>query len=194
MSPAVLNWSHDFTLLNSGFKRVSKAKNEQDILKGFDESGQPDDVGFYAGVFASMGRAYSPDESAGIVKANLPVSFIGDSAILNMEAIKQWEANFPINMIEEHLAGLKSLVALKMDWGRNENFSHIPATSLQFSKKLEAYRVNHYAEEYIGDHGNKLGGVDGRVNTQLLPFFDTYLKFAGQINMPAALKARDKKK
>lgn len=176
MSPAVLNWSHDFTLRNSGFKRISKAKNEEEILKGFSGSEQFDEVGFYAAVIAGMARAYSPYETVGIFQAKLPVSFIGDSAVVNIEAIKQWEANFPINMIEAHLTDLKSLVALKMDWGRNEDFPHIPATAMQFSKKLEAYRVNHFAEEYIGDHGNKLGGFDGRIYTELLPFFDTYLK------------------
>ena len=185
MSPAVLNWSHDFTLRNSGFKRISKAKNEAEILKGFSETPQFDEVGFYAAVIAGMGRAYSPDETGGVIGAKLPVSFIGDSAVINTQVIKQWEANFPVNMIETHLAGLKSFAALKIDWGRNEEFTHIPATALQFSKKLEAYRVNHFAEEYIGDHVNKLGGFDGRFYTELLPFFDTYLKSENHTPTPA---------
>ena len=122
-----------------------------------------------------MARAYSPNERNQLLQADLPVRFIGDSAVYNADVIKQWERNFPVNMIEEHVEGLRSLVALKMDWGRNEEFLHIPATALQFSKKLEAYRIKHYAEEYIGDHTNMLGGFDGRIYTSLLPFFDNYL-------------------
>jgi hypothetical protein len=79
-------------------------------------------------------------------------------------------------MIDDYLPQLRSLSALKIDWGRNEDFSHIPYTSLQFSKKLESYRISHFAEEYIGDHGNMLDGFEGRIFTELLPFFNTYLK------------------
>ncbi len=177
MSPAVLNWSGDFTIKNSGFKRLSKSKTEKEILKAFDDSDQLDETGFYAGIFAAMGRAYSPDPSVAIFQATLPVSFIGDSVVYNTTAIKKWEANFPVNMIGDHIDHLKSFTAIKIDWGRNEDFAHIPVTAMQFSKKLETYRIKHFAEEYIGDHINMLGGFDGRIYTELLPFFNTYLKF-----------------
>lgn len=177
MSPAVLNWSNDFTLKNKGFKRLSQAKSENDIMKAFNDVDNFDEIGFYASVFAAMGRAYSPDQNAPIFQANLPVHFIGDSAVYNSAIIKKWEANFPVNMIDDHVDHLKSYTAIKIDWGRNEDFGHIPATAMQFSKKLEAYRITHFAEEYIGDHVNMLGGSDGRIYTELLPFFDTYLKF-----------------
>lgn len=177
MSPAVLDWSNDFTIKNSGFKRISKSKNENDILKAFDMDAPFDEVGFYAGVFTAMGRVYSPDASDSITQAKLPVHFVGDSAVYDVAVIKKWELNFPFTMIDDHIDHLKSLTALKMDWGRNEDFAHIPVTAMQFSKKLEAYGIHHFAEEYIGDHVSMLGGFDGRIYTELLPFFDTYLKF-----------------
>jgi hypothetical protein len=71
---------------------------------------------------------------------------------------------------------LRSLHALKLDWGRNDDGKHIPATCLQFSKKLEAHGIPHFAEEYLGGHVDKQGGFDGRLYTEMLPFFDTYLK------------------
>ncbi|MBD0377497.1 MAG: hypothetical protein ICV51_17950 [Flavisolibacter sp.] len=111
---------------------------------------------------------------------------------MNEAVEKKWEANFPINMIESHLAALKSLTALKMDWGRNEENTHIPPTCLAFSKKLEAYGVKHYAEEYIGGHVDKQGGWDGRMYTEMLPFFDTYLKQEAKA-IPAVKTAKTKK-
>ncbi|MEI7585079.1 hypothetical protein [Runella sp.] len=45
------------------------------------------------------------------------------------------------------------------------------------SQRLENLGINHYTEEYIGDHGNKIWTVDGRVLNDLLPFFNDYLKF-----------------
>ena len=48
-------------------------------------------------------------------------------------------------------------------------------TALKFSKKLEANGIEHFAEEYIGDHVNKLGGFEGRIYLDLLPFFEMYI-------------------
>lgn len=177
MSPAVLNWSNDFSLSSKGFKRLSNSKSEKDVVKVFDDFDQFDEVGFYAAIFAALGRTYSPDPNIPIFQAALPVQFIGDSAVYNTAVIKKWQANFPVNMIDDHVDHLRSYTAIKIDWGRNEDFAHIPATAMQFSKKLEDYRIKHFAEEYIGDHINMLDGLDGRIYSELLPFFNTYLKF-----------------
>lgn len=79
-------------------------------------------------------------------------------------------------MVDSHLQTLKNLNALKIDWGRNDAPS-ITITCLEFSKKLEAAGVNHFAEEYLGGHVDKQSGFDGRLYTEMLPFFNTYLKF-----------------
>ncbi|TWI79500.1 putative esterase [Lacibacter cauensis] len=174
LSPAVLDWHGDFSLASRGFKRISKLNNIESIVKGLNESNDFD--AFFAAVLTAMARVYSPDVSNKGLLANLPVTYVGDSAVYHPAVINEWEKQFPFHMIDHYLPQLRSLTALKLDWGRNEDFSHIPFTSLQFSKKLEAYRINHFAEEYIGDHGNILGGFDGRIFNELLPFFDKYLR------------------
>jgi hypothetical protein len=177
LSPAVLNWHGDFTLRSGGFKQISKLNNEDSIVKALNESDQTGDFNsFFAAVFTAMAKVYSPDISKKELLVDFPVSYIKDSAVYHSKVIAQWEAQFPFNMVDEYLPQLRSLTAIKLDWGRNEDFSHIPFTSLQFSKKLEAYRIKHFAEEYIGDHGNMLGGFDGRIFNELLPFFEKYLK------------------
>lgn len=176
LSPAVLNWYGDFTLRSGGFKQISKLNNEEAIIKGLDQFDQTGDFnGFFAAVLAAMARVYSPNAAQKELLADFPVTYIKDSAVYDPKMISQWEAQFPFFMIDEYLPQLRSLTALKLDWGRNEEFTHIPFTSLQFSKKLEAYRIKHFAEEYIGDHGNMLDGFEGRIFNELLPFFDKYL-------------------
>lgn len=173
MSPAVLDWYGDFNLDSRAFKIISKAKSTKEIMEGTEHSFD----GFFAAVYSAMACAYADDADAGnFLKAELPVRYNDDNATLDLQVIRRWEANFPVNMVDEHYEQLKSLAALKLDWGRNEEFSHIPFTSLQFSKKLEAYGITHFAEEYIGDHGNMLDGFDGRIYTEVLPFFNTYLR------------------
>lgn len=174
LSPAVLDWHGDFSLSSRGFKRISKLNNIESIVKGLNESDDFD--AFFAAVLTAMARVYSPNIANKELLADFPVTYVGDSAVYHPAVINEWEKQFPFHMIDYYLPQLRSLTALKLDWGRNEDFSHIPFTSLQFSKKLEAYRINHFAEEYIGDHGNMLGGFDGRIFNELLPFFDKYLQ------------------
>lgn len=103
--------------------------------------------------------------------------FPSGKKVINPAVVKQWENSFAMNMVEAHLPALRSLSAIKIDWGRNDEYSHIRENVPLFSKKLKANGVNHIAEDYEADHMNRLGGADGRIYLEMLPFFDKYLKF-----------------
>ncbi|WP_461100284.1 alpha/beta hydrolase [Spirosoma koreense] len=176
LSPAFLNWAADFSLTNAAFKRMDSFRNEfsagqilTDLIQGKREK-------FDVQLMADLARTYSPDTGKNVLSASLPVTYMRDSLIIHKETLARWEANFPVNMLEQHVSALKQLNGLKIDWGRNEEFAHIPITSLQLSKQLEVYGVKHFAEEYLGGHVNKLGGLTGRLYTEMLPFFTTYLQ------------------
>jgi pimeloyl-ACP methyl ester carboxylesterase len=179
LSPGGLNWGPYFNIGNPGFKTIQLAKNEKELFNRFDSLpwdyfGTNND--FYAFLFTVLARAFVPNEKKPPFYIDLPVHYVGDSMVVNVDILKKWEDNFPFNMIDTHVAELKRLAALKLDWGRNDEIAFIPTTCLELSKKLEAYGINHFAEEYLGNHGNKLGGFDGRLYTEMLPFFNTYLK------------------
>ncbi len=130
---------------------------------------------FFEMIYSSLARMYSPNLNESLLQADQPIKYVNGKMEVNAPVLKKWEANFPINMIEDHIPALKSLTALKIDWGRNEEFKHIPRTNMEFSKKLEAFGIKHFAEEYIGDHGNMLEGFEGRIFTEVFPFFQRYL-------------------
>lgn len=174
MSPGALHFSDDFRLSHPAFKRVFQQKS-LDSLRTAAPYYDFDKFPFFEMLYVSLARTYSPNAEEKRMKADQPIKYVGDNMEVNTDVLRKWEANFPINMIEDHLPALKSLTALKIDWGRNEEFKHIPATNLQFSKKLEAFGVKHFAEEYIGDHTNMLDGFEGRIFTEVLPFFEKYL-------------------
>ncbi len=165
-TPATLNWSDGINTSLDAFKIISDAKNDSDI---FDNNS--------ATIMVDLARTYSPDLNKPPFYADMPAYYIGDSLIIDTNVVNKWTQNFATNMIETHLTALKSLKAIKMDWGRNDAGRHVPVTCLQFSKKLEWYGVNHFAEEYLGGHAEYLEGTDGRIYTEILPFFDTYLNF-----------------
>ena len=191
LSPAVLGWAGEFNVNNAAFKGIDTFRNKlsgMEIISSLTR-GEPDALRkFHTKLMANLARTYSPADNNTFLSAIMPVRYIGDSMVVNEEVEKEWEANFPINMIQGHLAALKSLNALKMDWGRNEESPHIPLTCLQFSKKLEAYGVKHFAEEYIGGHIDKQGGLDGRMYTEMLPFFGSYLKNENKVKQDTKMK------
>jgi len=179
MSPGALHFSDEFRLGHPAIRQLYRQKNLDSLRTAapyYDFERFP----FFEMLFVSMARTYSPDAGEQLMQARLPVRYVGDSMDVDAGVLKKWEAHFPINMIEAHLPALRSLKALKIDWGRNEAFRHIPATNLQFSKKLESLGVKHFAEEYIGDHVNMLEGFEGRIFTEVLPFFGRYLSVRGQ--------------
>lgn len=175
MSPGALHFSDDFQLSNPAFKKVWQQKN-MDSLRNAAPYYDFEKFPFYEMIYASLARMYSPNVNEPLLQADQPIKYVNDKMQVNVDILKKWEANFPINMIESHIPALKSLTALKIDWGRNEDFKHIQTTTMEFSKKLEALGIKHFAEEYIGDHTNMLDGYEGRIFTEVFPFFQRYLK------------------
>ncbi|MBN9386314.1 MAG: esterase family protein [Chitinophagaceae bacterium] len=165
-TPATLNWSDGINTNIEAFKKLSEIKNDSELLK----TDRPL-------LMVDLARTYSPNLNKPPFYADMPAYYIGDSLVIDTTAVNKWTANFATNMIESHLTALKSLKAIKIDWGRNDAGRHVPVTCLQFSKKLEWYGVHHFAEEYLGGHAEHLEGTDGRLYTEILPFFDTYLNF-----------------
>ncbi|MEO5501766.1 MAG: alpha/beta hydrolase-fold protein [Ginsengibacter sp.] len=175
MSAGALHFSDDFGVTSAAFRKVSEVKN-MDSLRTAVPYYDFEKFPFFEMVYASLCRMYSPNINEPILQADQPVRFVNKKLVVDSEVIKRWEVNFPINMIDNHIADLKSLTALKIDWGRNDEFKHIPNTNREFSKKLEALSIKHSAEEYIGDHTNMIDGFEGRVFTEALPFFERYLR------------------
>ncbi|MES1160752.1 MAG: alpha/beta hydrolase-fold protein [Bacteroidota bacterium] len=178
LSPAALYWLKEFNVGNKVYQILDTIKDEASVSSLLNK--QPfaqTPIDFSELLTVSLARAFSPNEHQPPFFADFPVHFAGNNAISDTVVLRQWETNFPLNMIETHLAALKSFTALKIDWGRNDEFTDIPVTCLQFSKKLEANGVRHCAEEYIGTHVSKLGRRDGRFYAELLLFFDANLKF-----------------
>ncbi len=181
MSPGALHFSDDFRLSHPAFKRVWQQKNLPTGQAGMDSmrTSVPyydfEKFPFFEMIYASLARMYSPNINETLLQADQPMKYVDGKMVVNTEVLKKWEDNFPINMIDDHIPALKSLKALKIDWGRNEEFSHIPTTNMEFSKKLEALSIKHFAEEYIGDHTNMIDGFEGRVFTEVFPFFERYL-------------------
>jgi S-formylglutathione hydrolase FrmB len=167
MSPAVLTLCCDWGARNPGFKDAQEIQTREELFnKGFDGT-----------AMVALGRAFSPNPDKPPFFADMPFLWEGDSLITHYDVVKKWYDNLPFDMIVSYAENFSKLKAFKMDWGKNDDFPYLPVTCRMFSEKLEALGIEHYSEEFIGTHGNKLWSLDGRMVNNVLPFFDSNLEF-----------------
>lgn len=168
LSPGLLGFYKEFGPYGDGYRIAQSTPTREELLQGHR---------FFGNVVVALGQAFSPNLNKPPFFADLPFSYVDNHLIIDYKVLEQWNRHSPIEMVDSYLENLKKLNAIKFDWGRNEEFDHIPLTCNIFSQKLENLGIIHFAEEYIGTHGNKVYTDDGRVITDMLPFFNEYLKF-----------------
>jgi S-formylglutathione hydrolase FrmB len=165
LSPGLLAMVKEFGPNSNSYKEVQNVKTQEDLKKTY-----------YPKVLVAVARAWSPNASKPPFYCDFPFSYEGDKMIVNQSVLEKWEANMPVYMVDKYADNLRKLTAIKLDWGRNDS-PRFPIQIGMLSQRLENLGINHFAEEYIGDHGNKIWSVDGRVLNEVLPFFNDYLKF-----------------
>lgn len=165
LSPGLLAFVKEFGPNSDSYKELSTIKTQEELKKTY-----------YPKVLVAVARAWSPNPAKPPFYCDLPFTYNGDSLIVNNVVLEKWNQHMPVYMIDKYAPNLRKLKALKLDWGRNDA-SRFPVQCGMFSQRLENLGIDHFAEEYIGNHGNKIWTTDGRVLNDLLPFFNEYLNF-----------------
>ena len=169
LSPGLLAFVKEFGPNSDSFKELNKIKTLEELKKTY-----------YPKVLVAVARAWSPNPSKPPFYCDLPFSYKGDSLITNHAVLEKWNQNMPVYMVDKYANNLRRLKALKLDWGRNDA-SRFPIQCGMFSQRLENLGIEHFSEEYIGNHVNKIWTIDGRVLNDLLPFFNEYLNFGAEL-------------
>jgi hypothetical protein len=101
----------------------------------------------------------------------------GDQFVVDLKVTERLRNNFLLeSMIPQYAENLKSLRGFKFDWSRSDtNYDHVYSNQA-FTHKLNEFGIAHEAEEYNGAWGGNWG-EDGRVYTDVLPFFARHLVF-----------------
>jgi hypothetical protein len=130
-------------------------------------------------IFATMFQAFLPDPDKPPLYIDLLANQKGDQLLIDSKLMDRFRNNFYLEtMIPKYADNLKSLRGFKFDWTRLDgNYDHIWANQ-NFTRKLNEFGVPHEAEEYNGPFGDSNWGVDGRIYTEVLPFFQKHLVFA----------------
>lgn len=165
LSPGLLAFVKEFGANSNSYKELGKIKTPEELKKTY-----------YPRVLVAVARAWSPNASNPPFYCDMPFTYNRDSLVINNMVLDKWNQNMPVYMVDKYADNLRKLKAIKFDWGRNDA-SRFPIQCGMLSQRLENLGITHFAEEYIGDHVNKIWTTDGRVLNDLLPFFNDYLKF-----------------
>lgn len=165
LSPGLLAFVKEFGPNSLSYKDVQKIKTIEELKRSY-----------YPRVLVAVARAWSPNPAKPPFYCDFPFVYDGDKMTVNQAVLEKWEANMPVYMVDKYADNLRKLKAIKLDWGRNDA-PRFPLQIGMLSQRMENLGIEHFAEEYIGDHGNKLWTADGRILNDMLPFFNDYLIF-----------------
>lgn len=168
LSPGVLDARYFALTEIDAYKNAAGIKEVKDLSK-------PENSG--ATILFAIARAYNGNSRKPPFFADFPFSFEGENLKINADVLETLKNNSVSELPLSHFENLRKLKAIKLDWGRNDEFKHIPVTCRSFSQTLELLKIKHEAEEYIGTHGSEVSRENGRIENSLLPFFNINLKF-----------------
>lgn len=132
-------------------------------------------------IFTTMFQAFLPNPARPPLFVDLPAWQGNGRLIVNAPLMDRFRNNFYLEtMIPRYADNLNSLQGFKFDWTRNDaNYDHVYANQA-FTRKLNEFGVAHDGEEYTGPFIEANWGLDGRIYTEVLPFFRKHL--ASEIN------------
>ncbi len=167
MSPCCLDFQADMTSENPAWLRVLDMRSLRDIQA----SAAKND--FWPTALAAFAVAASPDADAAL-KADLPYREVEGRLVQVPAVINRWKQVMPLNLIESHEADLRQSAGIAIDYGYEDEFSHIPVTAQAFGEELLSLHIPVEVEGYHGDHNN---GVPARVGSRMIPFMASHLEF-----------------
>lgn len=129
-------------------------------------------------IFTTMFQAHLADPDKPPLFIDLVARQENSKLVIDAALMDRFRNNFLLEtMIPQYADNLKSLRGFKFDWTRNDgNFDHVYANQA-FTRKLNEFGVNHAAEEYTGPFDESNWGSDGRIYSDVLPFFEKHLIF-----------------
>lgn len=127
-------------------------------------------------LFTAIFQAHVPNVDKPPLFVDLPARReVGQLVIDSKQTGRLRDSFFIESLVPRYADNLKSLRALKFDWSRGDaNQDHVYANQA-LTHKLNEFGIVHEAEEYNGVGSEPNWGDDGRIATDVLPFFKRHL-------------------
>ena len=132
----------------------------------------------YTAVFVAMAQTFLPNPDKPPFFCDQIVDLVDGQPKLNVANLQLLKSRFLLEKTAaDNLGKLAKLRGIKFDWGRYDpNQDHVYANQA-FTRKLDELGIEHEADEYRGLPWDKYWIDDGRIYTEVLPFFARKLVF-----------------
>jgi hypothetical protein len=133
----------------------------------------------FSAIFTSIFQAHLPNPEKPPLYVDLPAHREGERLVIDSKLTARLRDSFFLeSMIPQYADNLKTLRGFKFDWSRNDAIWDHVYSNQAFTHKLNEFGIVHEAEEYNGLwDANRYWGAEGRVITDVLPFFQQHLEF-----------------
>ncbi|MEE8046395.1 MAG: alpha/beta hydrolase-fold protein [Dehalococcoidia bacterium] len=165
LNPSLMGFGGDLSEENAALIQIVEVNSLEDL----------ESVNFYVQALVAIGHSFSPNSDAKLL-TSLPFKVSDGQVRTAQPGLDQWKSRMPIYMVEDYIEALKQLRGLRFDSAFEDEYSHIPSTSREFSAVLTEHGIEHTFEMYNGDHRNRLWGNQGRLYTEMLPFISSLLE------------------
>lgn len=166
-SPCCMEMVGDITSSNPQWRRALQLKTRAE----FEAAVRAEE--FWPVAFTALAAALSPNPRRAPMYLDLPYRDENGKLVRNEPAYTQWQEKMPDMMLAAGRANLLRLQGLFVDYGTQDEFSHIRQGVADFSRLLSDSAVPHTLLVFNGDHNNR---APEHVSSQLLPFFARTLK------------------
>lgn len=167
ISPCCLDLVADMASENPAWQEVLMMRNVSDVRRA---AGHGD---FWATALAAFAIAASPDPKAPLL-ADMPYRMDRNHLVPVPAVISRWKERMPLDLMDSHVGALRQATAIAIDYGYQDEFSHIRLTSREFGNRLLTLGVPAVIEGYNGDHNN---GVPARFGSRVIPFVVEHFHF-----------------
>ena len=140
-------------------KKIEAAKSKEDL----------DKLTFWVRPQLATAAAWSPNPNNPPWYLDLPTR----NGEPRPEVLAKWDANAPLNFIDQYVGELRRYRAISIDVGDQDG---LRGDTSRLHEVLDTYRIAHGFEIYAGDHTSRLGD---RFQNHVLPFFSEHLCFDG---------------
>lgn len=162
LNPALIDFVGDLTSENKAFERISTSRSLNELIANQD---------VWSIGLISMGQAFSPNINNPPFYTNLPYHMENGKLIRNNSVYQLWKKQSPSQLVKRYVNNASKLKGIKLDSGFYDEFKFIILNTRVFSKELTKNGINHIFEEYNGDHRNRLWGKQGRLYSDVFPYF-----------------------
>jgi S-formylglutathione hydrolase FrmB len=166
MSPCCTELTGDFSPSNQAWGQIGQVKSPDEVA-GMVPSR------FFLAVFIAMDAAFAPDPQKPPLYGDAPFIRNAEQLVPNPQALERYQQHIVATAIPRLLPQIARLKGIYIDYGAEDEFSHITRGAQTVSQELSAAGVPHTLEVYEGTHGDH---VRRRVEERMLPWMSKQLK------------------